>query len=331
MTRDRSGVFVPETARDAFDRRSGGRWTAAQAAKNFVVAWAVRGALRVTDRLPRGVLLALGRTAGRTFHRLSQRARRTALERAAGGLSPPDAIRVARACFERAGENLAICLLLRRPSERALAWVCVPAAARATLERALAEGRGAVFVSAHLGPFELVASAIAELGYRPAVVVRESYDRRLDACVDSHRLARGIGVIHRGDASASLRIVRALRAGQPVGLLPDLGGRVASLRTRFLGGTSAFPVGPQHLALRTGAPLLVGTLARRREPRGVGPLFDLRIQEVPAEGNVATLTQRVATVLSQDILKSPEDWLWMAGPNRPIADGSTITLDLPAG
>ncbi len=313
------------------DRRSGGTWSHRQAAKNFFIAAAVRAALLIADRLPAPLLLVLGRLAGRAARRLMPTAGRTALARAEGRLPTQEGTRVARACFERAGESLAISALLRRPAVRAAEWVLVSTEGRAVLDRALARGRGAIVVSAHLGPFEMVAARVAELGVRPAIVVRESYDRRLDAWIDAHRRARGVDVIHRGSRHSGLQILRALRAGQPVGMLPDLGGRVPSVAARFLGDTLAFPVGPQLIAKRARCPILIGTLARRHRGSGgsAGCPFELLLSELPPDGTVATLTQRVADSLDKAILRSPEDWLWMAPRNLAIAPDSLRTLDLP--
>ncbi|HEX7668463.1 MAG TPA: lysophospholipid acyltransferase family protein, partial [Polyangiaceae bacterium] len=226
------------------DRRSGGEWTRRQASKNFLIACGVRAAFTLSDLLPRRVLLVLGRVLGRTLRSTLPGAVRRARESAARCMTEAQAGQVSSGCFERLGENLATSLLLRRRGTRALDWVDVPETSRRTLAEALSEGRGAVFVSAHVGPFELVPAAIAELGVRPAIVVRESYDPRLDPWVDHHRRARGIDVIHRGRPGAAVRIVRALRAGQPVGFLPDLGGRVPQIATNFLGRRTGFAVGP---------------------------------------------------------------------------------------
>jgi lauroyl/myristoyl acyltransferase len=215
------------------------------------------------------------------------------------------------------GENAALCLLLRRQGVRALDWVEVHDDDRIAFERVLARGRGAIFVSAHVGPFELLPAAVAELGLRPAIVVRESYDPRLDRLVDAHRHTRGIDVIHRGHPGAATRIVRALRAGQPVGFLPDLGGRVPSLEVPFLGDVRPFAIGPQHLAQRLGVPLVVGALRRRTHPRAcqandAHPGFRLTISEVETGGSLEVLTKRVARHLGAVIAEEATDFPWMA-------------------
>jgi lauroyl/myristoyl acyltransferase len=143
------------------------------------------------------------------------------------------------------------------------------------------------------------------------VVVRESYDPRLDPLVDAHRVAHGLEVIHRGHPGAAARTLRALRRCRPVGFLIDLESRVPSVSLPFLGAPTRIPLGPQRLCQITGARLLVATLHRRLGPEREPPQFDLRITAVV--GNDAMdLTLRASRLLEKAVLARPEDWLWMA-------------------
>jgi Kdo2-lipid IVA lauroyltransferase/acyltransferase len=297
----------------ASSARAGEVWTTGQRVKNDAIHVVLRVALRCADRTPARWLLALGRALGWITHLTCGSLRDRARENLALALPGRPSAELARASFVRAGENLARCLLLRRPEVHALDFVHVPEDSRAVLTATLAEGRGAVFVSAHLGPFELLAAALAELGLHPAVVVRESYDARLDPLVDRHRVERGVQVIHRGRPGAPLRVLRALRAGSPVGFLPDLGGRVPTQPAELLGLRVDLPVGPQRIAARAGCPVLVGTLA----PGSAGPRFELRISRV-ADGAEAALGAAIAAELSARIRASAEHWPWMAPRFRSL-------------
>jgi KDO2-lipid IV(A) lauroyltransferase len=177
----------------------------------------------------------------------------------------------------------------------------------------MSEGVGVVFISAHIGPFEMIPAAVEELGIPTTIVVRESYDPRLDAVVDRHRHQRRIQVIHRGRPGAPFAILRALRRGRPVGFLPDLGGRVATCPVRFLGFDAQWPVGPQQLAHRLGCPVVVGTLARIPNA-SQKPAFALRIERLDAARRVEETAQRAATRIAAAILERPADWPWMAKP-----------------
>lgn len=308
-------VFVPAGPRARRDRRDGAEWTRAQSIKNWLIRAAVVAALAVCDRLPERRLLALGRFLGLFARFALVDARRIAEARTALCFPGNVARRVASESFVRAGTNLARCLLLRRPSVRALDTVRVTEQAKRTLAESLRLGQGVVFVSAHVGPFEAIAAAVGELGYEPAIVVRESYDRRLDAIVDAHRRRRGLTVIHRGSPHAGFSIVRALRAGQPVGFLPDLGARVPSVELSFLGERVAFPVGPQVVSSRAAVPVLIGTLKPSREP---GAAHELVLRRLDSGTDPLELTHRVARALEEAILEAPEEWLWMSPAIRRL-------------
>lgn len=294
----------------ARDLRFGGRWRGGQRVKNALLRRCIVLALAIADRLPARVLLAVAGAAGRIAWLCSPTLRRRALAATRLALPKNEARRVAAACFVRAGQNLARCLLLRRSAVRAADLVHLPAESEAVLLDALSAGRGAVVASAHIGPFECIAARVAELGLKPAVVVRESYDPELDPIVDRHRRERGVRVIHRGNGAAGFELVRALRAGRPVGLLPDLGGRgLQTEAAEMLGQMVAFPVGPAQLAARCAAPLLLASLRPDLEANS----FILDIQIVTRKAH-ASLSASLAAAIEAAITSAPEHWLWMAAP-----------------
>lgn len=295
---------MPSASRDL---RLGGHWRWGQRLKNGAIRLCVLGLLGLADRLPERLLYSVCRTVGHLVYWTAPSLVRRARRRARMVLPEADARRVVRECFVNAGTTLATSLLLRRPNVEASALVAIDAPARELLKGA----GGAVVVSAHLGPFELVAPAVTELGLPAAIVVRESYDPALDAHVDAHRRARRVTVIHRGDPGAGARIVRSLRSGQLVGMLPDLPARVASVGVDFLGTPTKMPIGPARVSLAAGVPLLAACLA----PLGDGRRFRLEVSRIdPAGASAGALTQRVASHLSQAILQAPEWWLWMSAP-----------------
>lgn len=294
---------------ETHDARTGQRWGIRQALKNHAIYVAVRCLLTLADRLPQRLLLAIGRWLGRGAHAALPRGRDRARKNLLAAFPDADVDALTRRTFCNAGENLTRILLLRRARFRAAAHVHVSDQARDLLVGALAGGRGVVFVSAHLGPFEWLAAALAEQGYRPVIVVRESYDRRLSALVDQHRIQRGLGVIHRGAPGAEAAILRALRAGHPVGFLPDLAGRVRTTPAHWLGGMRPLAAGPGQLAARLRIPLLVGTL----QPETRAASFCLELESLPVLGQ-DDMTQSVASALERAILRCREHWLWMARP-----------------
>jgi KDO2-lipid IV(A) lauroyltransferase len=171
-----------------------------------------------------------------------------------------------------------------------------------------------VFASAHLGPWERVAATLAAEGVPMTVVAREPYDPRLAWIYERLRDARGVPAIYRGLPGASMRMVRVLRKGGILGIPMDLRSRVPSVDVSFLGQPAPVPIGPARLALRTGAGVIVGTVAPDSSlPEGLR----ITCTEVSSEGLAATpegehvLTQRIADELSARILALPDQWVWM--------------------
>ena len=178
--------------------------------------------------------------------------------------------------------------------------------ARECLEAAIAEGRGVVFASAHLGPWERVASSLVAAGIPLTVVAREPYDPRLASIYDALRSRRGVRTIYRGATGAGIALVRVLRRGHVLGVPMDLASRVESVDVPFLGSPAPTPVGPARLALRTGAAVVVGTAARA--PDGT---LGIAFERIEPSSSERELTARINAELSRRIRAMPEAWVWM--------------------
>jgi len=189
-------------------------------------------------------------------------------------------------------------------------WAAVlpfPDAERTVLAEALREGRGVLFVSAHLGPWERVAQTLVASGFPLTTVARESYDPRLTALYDRLRGSKGVASIYRGAAGAPLRMLRTLRSGGLLAMLMDLRSRVPSIEVPFLGAPAATPVGPARMACRTGAAIVVGTAA----PSPDGPQLTVTRLTIDDLASEADVTACINDELSKRILAMPEQWVWM--------------------
>jgi KDO2-lipid IV(A) lauroyltransferase len=291
------------------DAREGRAWTRSQAVKNGFLYLLARAALALSAPLPPPLLRALGRALGRLAYLLFPRARKTALANVA--VAFPDRPRarrrdLVRRAYVRLGAQLGdtVALLFGAPLEPL--WI--DDEAKGTLELARAEGRGVLFASAHLGPWEHVAATLAHRGFPLTTLAREPYDPRLVAFFDRMRMRRGVGVIYRGSPGAAARILRTLKSGQILGAPMDLRSRVPSVDAPFLGRPAPTPLGPARIALRTGAAVVVGTAAP-------GP--SLAVTRIPSsdlapdpEGE-RVLTARINAAISAHIRAMPDAWVWM--------------------
>jgi Kdo2-lipid IVA lauroyltransferase/acyltransferase len=181
---------------------------------------------------------------------------------------------------------------------------------------AIAEGRGLVLVTAHLGNWELGGRLIASRLKRPThVIVAAEADPGVE------RFLRGrdspINFVRRGDPRAMVPLVGALRRGEVVALQGDraLGTR-GDVPVDFFGAPAAFPLGPFVLARAARVPMLPAFCLLGR---------DLRYTVVIAEpmhvapGEEMAALDRWARILEAAVRRTPEQWfnffdVWSASP-----------------
>ncbi|MCL2777841.1 MAG: hypothetical protein FWD73_07540 [Polyangiaceae bacterium] len=313
------------------DRREGGRWTTRQRAKNDAIWLVARAAIAASAHIPRGVLVHIGAALGAFAYHALRAARRIAeanVARVFPELAPASRRAIVRKTYATLGRHLGDVVAMLDPS-RPLIPLPLTDGARACMENAIAEGRGVVFASAHIGPWERVAIALVEHGIPLTVVAREAYDPRFTAIYNRLRKGHGVNVVYRGARGAATGLVRTLRRGEVLGVPMDLASRVPSINVAFLGVPAPTPLGPARLALRTGAAVIVGTVAASRDGRDGGDGRDsgdgcdgshdlvvtmTRIETAdlePTEAGERALTTRINDELGKRIRAMPEAWVWM--------------------
>ncbi len=277
----------------------------------------VRAALWLLSFLPLGPALAVGDLAGRIGHRLAGRTRALALRHLAAALpETPEAERdaIARAMFVHLGMaamELAAIRSYDRDLERYVALDPPD-----LLAQVMARGKGMVFVTGHVGNWELLARRIARAGVPNAVIAKAGNDPRLNAFAERFRAEGGVTTLWREDPDTGRAIIRTFRQGRALGILIDQDTNVQGVFVPFFGRPAYTPRAAADLALRFGAPVVVGTARRRGPGRGGGHLVELR--EIPydpspqdREGEVVRLTAACSAALEAAIRARPSEWVWM--------------------
>lgn len=294
----------------ALDVREGGKWTLAQRVKNDAIWIAAEASIALATRLPPGLLRAAGAALGAFAHAALPSARRIAEEnvaRAFPELDRRERRALVRRTYRELGLHLGDAVAMLDPA-RPLAPLPFGDGARAVLDEALAPGRGMIFASAHLGPWERVAATLVDAGLPFATIAREAYDPRLTRIYERLRGGRGVRVVWRSAPGSAAALLRTLRSGGMLGVPMDLASRVPSIEAPFLGAPAPTPVGPARLALRTGAAVVVGTVAPG--PRLTATRIDTS-DLAPGDAGERVLTTRINDELSRRIRAMPEHWVWM--------------------
>lgn len=184
------------------------------------------------------------------------------------------------------------------------------------LREALARGHGVIVVTAHFGGWEGLAATIARLDFPLTVVARDADDPGTAQLIRRAREAAGVRVVKRDETRTMLRV---LRAGEVLGILPDQHGGKRGLWVEFMGRPAATVSGPVTLALRTGA-AIVPAFARRL-PDDTLDVYFLPALKLPTGSDrgadLRAATQLINDVLGAEIQRHAEQWMWMHNRWRP--------------
>jgi KDO2-lipid IV(A) lauroyltransferase len=265
--------------------------------------------------LPRPVALGFGDMVGwvvGVVFRLRRRVVDDNLRQAFPGETPAWRARVARRSYRHlVRESLATFLMADASREEILRSVRMDPEVLDALMRDLDAGNGVVFVTGHLGNWEMGGAWLAARGIPLDVVVQVQRNRRFDEDLRAVREGLGMRVIPKQEAPRG--VLRALREGRAAGLVADQNVAVGAIFVDFFGRAAATARGPAVFSLRSGAPLWLG--AAIRTDGGETP-YHLRLErvEVPPTGDtetdILTLTETYTGRLESWIRDIPEQYFW---------------------
>jgi len=178
------------------------------------------------------------------------------------------------------------------------------------VEEARAAGTGILFVTGHLGNWELAGSYMAARGVPLDAVARHMSNPLFDGYLTRTRERLGMRVVH--DEQAVRQVPRSVRANRAVAMLVDQGAvGLASTWVTFFGRYAKTPRGPAVFALRLGAPLIFGCALR--QPSGT---YRLSLERVAVErtgdteADVDRIVAAYTSTLERWVRRAPEQYFW---------------------
>jgi predicted LPLAT superfamily acyltransferase len=181
------------------------------------------------------------------------------------------------------------------------------------IRRVLADGRGAVIVTAHLGNWELLGQLLSRLGARVNLVMHDGMQPELKRTMEKMSEGRAFRVLYTDGSPASAAAVLArLARGEIAGMMGDRVLEEQGVPVRFLGGRALFPSGPYALCAASGAPLLRAFAlreGRRRYSLDASPPERLEYAS-PREKRkeIERWAQRFAEALEEFVRAYPAQW-----------------------
>ncbi len=273
----------------------------------------IRAAAALAPRLSFPVASSVGRGLGSLAWALDSRHREVAmknLRRAFPEFTESRRRRITQGAFQQAGRTAVEMLWSAALNDRTLPEVAV-FEGREHLDAALAAGRGALITTAHFGNWELMGVTLAHIGVPMNVIARAIDDPQVEAVLHRLRTRTGARVIHKD--SAVRAALRALRAGEVVGVLIDQNTLPSQASfVPFFGQTAATTRVSAQLHLRTGAPvLMLFCVPEGDRYRFVIEPLDMTGLSTDDDDAVERLTAAMTAHIERRIRLCPGAWLWI--------------------
>ena len=274
---------------------------------------ALRGALGTLSRLGFHRGSNLGAQLGLLGYR-PLGIRRSVVERQIAAAFPEwdheRVVATARASYENLGRTSFESVMLSRYDRRYIRELFDEPENWDVLERALRDGRGAIFVGGHLGNWELAGAYVAARGTNFEAVARQMENPLFDAYVTRTRERLGMKIIP--DVDAVRRVPRAIRANATVAFLIDQGAvGLASTWVPFFGRLAKTPRGPAVFALRLRAPVFFGAPLRKPDGRYTFVLEEIPVHETgDRNADVDRIVADYTRVLERWVRHAPEQYFW---------------------
>ncbi|TET78681.1 hypothetical protein E3J38_08200 [candidate division TA06 bacterium] len=176
------------------------------------------------------------------------------------------------------------------------------------VHEALRAGKGVIALTAHLGNWELGASAVVQKKIPITAISLPHSTSGVTRFFDNTRISKGIKVVSI-DKAARMGL-KALRANECLAILGDRDFTGTGITIDFLGGKATFPVGAIRLAAKAGAAICPIFAIRSRD--GTYKLYcedTYTVEKLPdGKPDIKGALHKYAGILGEYVRKFPTQW-----------------------
>jgi KDO2-lipid IV(A) lauroyltransferase len=271
--------------------------------------------VKTVGLLPRPLARAKGIALGLIVYVLHGRLRRVGMRNLAfafPAMPRRQRRRILRGVFVSLGRQLAeVCLFPRYTRENVSQVVIYDGFEN--FERAYARGKGVLFLTGHLGAWELSAFTHSLHGHPLSIVMRSLDNPYVDALIQRYRTMHGNRTVDKDDFVRGL--LQAMRAGQTVGILMDTNMTPPQgVFVDFFGIPACTASGLARIALRADAAVVPGFTIWDAKLRKYILRFDPPVELIRTGDNEADIvanTAKFTKVIEEFIRRYPDQWLWV--------------------
>lgn len=172
-------------------------------------------------------------------------------------------------------------------------------------------GRGAIIACPHMGNWELAGAACRFRGVPIFNVAARQRNPLVNGYFNRIRSSPGIVTVERGTGSMR-SVLRMIRNGKALAILPDSRMKAPDILLPFLGGQANLGTGMAAFARHADAPVFPGIVTRegwrRHRVRLCRPLYP--DPSLPKFQDIHRMMMQVVKICSEAVCEQPEQWFW---------------------
>ena len=279
-----------------------------------LVYWLVRLLIAISGLLPRKFWLSLCGGLGSLAYYFARETRSLTLKHltlAFPAKNPSEIKELAKRTFKMLGKNGGDILRSSKVKNLEELEKFLITDGLENYEASHAKAKGVIFLTCHLGAFDLQITNMAMRGLNPNIIGTPLKDKKLNDLLWSYRNLHGAIPIARG--KETFRMIKVLKSGGSVALLIDQDTKVKTVFVDFFGMQAATPAGATILALKTGAavvPTYIYLGSDHLQHMHILPEISMTITG-DEEHDVRFNTQVLTNFIEQTIREHPDQWVWM--------------------
>lgn len=179
------------------------------------------------------------------------------------------------------------------------------------LEEAIAEDKGVIVLTGHVGNWEWMGAAMAAHGYPSTTIVKKQPNAQFTRLMNEYREMVGLDVFASG-GNEIVSAAKALKKKKLLGFLADQDGYIHGLPVPFLGQDSSAVIGPATFAKKFGSPVVPIFASRKPEGGHIVHILPALhyIETGDEDADMYRLTEECVRVTEDFIRQHPDEWLW---------------------
>lgn len=260
-----------------------------------------------------------GRALGAVVYACVPSRRRIARENVVRAIGADAGETLVREAFAAGGQLFVECLLLADRAPRIADLVALDGLEH--VDAARAGGRGVLFITGHLGNWEVIGPRLVAAGCPTTVLVGKQRNARVDEWLNRGRRAAGQGTVPL--AGGGREAMTRLRRGEALGVLIDQRLRRGGVLVPFFGHLAATSPAAARLALASGAAIVPVSIVREDDGVHHRVTVDAPLAFTPSgdrDADVLRLTRAMTQALEEQVRRAPGQYYWFHRRWKPPSD-----------